>query len=92
MLLIIIHSFFTAVKFTAVKKEVAVKFYNRTSEIVELQKIKGMAYKDHSKLTVLVERRRIGKTLLILNALKDESLIYLFFVFVFDISRAIIGR
>ena len=68
------------------------KFYNRTSEIVELQKIKGMAYKDHSKLTVLVERRRIGKTLLILNALKDESLIYLFFVFGFDISRAIIGR
>ena len=51
-----------------------------------------MAYKDHSKLTVLVERRRIGKTLLILNALKDESLIYLFFVFGFDISRAIIGR
>ena len=57
------------------------KFYNRTSEIVELQKMKGMAYKEHSKLTVLVERRRIGKTLLILNALKDESLIYLFFVF-----------
>ena len=54
------------------------KFYNRTSEIVELQKIKGMAYKDHSKLTVLVGRRRIGKTSLILNALKDESLIYLF--------------
>ena len=54
------------------------KFYNRTSEIVELQKMKGMAYKDHSKLTVLVGRRRIGKTSLILNALKDESLIYLF--------------
>ena len=54
------------------------KFYNRTTEIAELQRIKEMAYNDHSKLTVLTGRRRIGKTSLILNALKDETIVYLF--------------
>lgn len=54
------------------------KFYNRTTEIAELQRIKEMAYQDHSKLTVLTGRRRIGKTSLILNALKDETIVYLF--------------
>ncbi|MFI3262741.1 MAG: ATP-binding protein [Rikenellaceae bacterium] len=54
------------------------KFYNRTKEIAELRRIKEMAYSDHSKLTVLVGRRRIGKTSLILNALAGEQLIYLF--------------
>ncbi len=54
------------------------KFYNRTKEIAELRRIKEMAYNDHSKLTVLVGRRRIGKTSLILNALEGEMLIYLF--------------
>jgi len=54
------------------------KFYNRTKEIAELQRIKEMAYNDHSKLTVLTGRRRIGKTSLILNALKEETIVYLF--------------
>ena len=54
------------------------KFYNRTKEIAELQRVKEMAYKDHSKLTVITGRRRIGKTSLILNALKEETCIYLF--------------
>ncbi|HEY5570955.1 MAG TPA: ATP-binding protein [Bacteroidales bacterium] len=54
------------------------KFYNRTTEIAELQRIKVMAYNDHSKLTVLTGRRRIGKTSLILNALRDETIVYLF--------------
>lgn len=54
------------------------KFYNRTTEIAKLQRIKGMAYDDHSKLTVITGRRRIGKTSLILNALKDDVIIYLF--------------
>jgi len=54
------------------------KFYNRSKEIAELQRIKLMAYKDHSMLTVLTGRRRIGKTALILNALKDETIVYLF--------------
>ncbi len=54
------------------------KFYNRTSEIAELQQIKEMAYNDHSRLTVITGRRRIGKTSLILNALKEELIVYLF--------------
>lgn len=54
------------------------KFYNRTKEIAELQRVKEMAYHDHSKLTVLTGRRRIGKTSLILNALKGETIVYLF--------------
>lgn len=54
------------------------RFYNRTSEIAELQRIKEMAYNDHSKLTVITGRRRIGKTSLILNALKEDVIVYLF--------------
>lgn len=54
------------------------KFYDRTEEIRNLQKIKESAYKEHSKLTVLTGRRRIGKTSLIFKALEDETIIYLF--------------
>ena len=54
------------------------KLYNRTKEIADLQRIREMSYNDHSKLTVLTGRRRIGKTSLILNALKDEAVVYLF--------------
>lgn len=54
------------------------RFYNRNTEIAELQRIKEMAYNDHSKLTVITGRRRIGKTSLILNALKSETIVYLF--------------
>lgn len=54
------------------------KFYNRNTEIAELQRTKEMAYNDHSKLTVITGRRRIGKTSLILNALKNETIVYLF--------------
>lgn len=54
------------------------KFYNRSEEIAELQRIKELAYNDHSKLTVLTGRRRIGKTSLILNALTEEIIVYFF--------------
>lgn len=54
------------------------KFYNRTKEIDQLRRIKSMAYTDHSKLTVLTGRRRIGKTSLILNALSEETMVYFF--------------
>lgn len=54
------------------------KFYNRSEEIAELQRIKELAYNDHSKLTVLTGRRRIGKTSLILNALTEETIVYFF--------------
>lgn len=54
------------------------KFYNRTSEIAELKRIKEQAYTEHSKLTVITGRRRIGKTSLIMNAMKEEKMVYLF--------------
>lgn len=54
------------------------RFYNRDAEMAELQRIKEMAYSDHSKLTVLTGRRRIGKTSLILHALQHETIVYLF--------------
>lgn len=54
------------------------KFYSRSEEIAELQRIKELAYNDHSKLTVLTGRRRIGKTSLILNALTEETIVYFF--------------
>lgn len=54
------------------------KFYDRSTEMAELQRIKEMAYNNHSKLTVITGRRRIGKTSLILNALKDDVIVYLF--------------
>ena len=54
------------------------KFYNRETEIANLQRIKDLSYSQHSKLTVITGRRRIGKTSLILNALKDDTIVYLF--------------
>jgi AAA+ ATPase superfamily predicted ATPase len=54
------------------------KFYNREEELAQLKGVKEMAHNDHSKLTVLIGRRRVGKTSLILKALEDDTLIYLF--------------
>ena len=54
------------------------KFYNRETEIGTLRKMRDMAYTEHSKLTVVTGRRRIGKTSLIRRAFDDERFIYLF--------------
>lgn len=54
------------------------KFYNRENEIAKLQEIRDLAYSDHSRLTVVTGRRRIGKTSLIVKAMGEESFIYLF--------------
>ena len=55
------------------------KFYNREEEILQLKNICNKAYAEHSRFTVVMGRRRIGKTSLILNAMKEEEcLIYLF--------------
>ena len=69
--------FATVVKFTTVKKR-TMKFYDREKEIARIQEIKEMAYTDHSRLTVLTGRRRIGKTALIRQALQSETLAYRF--------------
>jgi AAA+ ATPase superfamily predicted ATPase len=61
------------------------KFYGRESEIAELLRIQELAFNDYSKMTVVMGRRRIGKTNLIVEALsrsdyKNDSMptLYLF--------------
>lgn len=55
------------------------KFYNRTSEIKELQRIQKLSFDSYSRMTVITGRRRIGKTSLAVEATKGEaSTVYLF--------------
>ena len=54
------------------------KFYNRTSEIKELQRIQKLSFDSHSRMTVITGRRRIGKTSLAVEATKGETSVYLF--------------
>jgi hypothetical protein len=54
------------------------KFYNRTSELNELQRIRELSFNDHSRLTVVTGRRRIGKTSLIMKSVEGLPTVYLF--------------
>ncbi len=54
------------------------RFYNRTSELAELQRIRDLSFNDHSRLTVVTGRRRIGKTSLIMKSVEDLPTVYLF--------------
>jgi len=54
------------------------KFYNRTSELAELQRIQNLSFNDHSRLTVITGRRRIGKTSLIMKSVENLPTVYLF--------------
>ena len=54
------------------------KFYDRINELAELKRIQALAFSDHSRLTVVTGRRRIGKTSLILKAVEDLPTVYLF--------------
>lgn len=54
------------------------KFYDRTSELAELERIKQLSFNDSSRLTVVTGRRRIGKTSLILNCTENTPTVYLF--------------
>jgi len=54
------------------------KFYNRTSELAELRRIQNLAFSDHSRLTVVTGRRRIGKTSLVMKSVEGLPTIYLF--------------
>jgi AAA+ ATPase superfamily predicted ATPase len=47
------------------------KFHNRTSELAELKRIQNLSFNDHSRLTVVTGRRRIGKTSLIMKSVED---------------------
>ena len=54
------------------------KFYNRHNEITELQRIKNLSWSEHSRMTVITGRRRIGKTSLIMKSVENEATVYLF--------------
>ena len=54
------------------------RFYNRTSELAELQRIQDLSFSDHSRLIVVTGRRRIGKTSLIMKSVEDLPTVYLF--------------
>ena len=61
--------FITVVTVTSITKTKNMKFYNRTSELAELQQIQNLSFSDHSRLTA-VTGRRIGKTSLIMKPLE----------------------
>ena len=54
------------------------KFYNRTSELAELERIRNLAFKDYSRMTVVTGRRRIGKTSLVMKSVANSPSVYLF--------------
>jgi AAA+ ATPase superfamily predicted ATPase len=53
------------------------KFYNRTKELEELELIRQQSI-EHSQMTFIIGRRRIGKTKLILQSTKDQPVVYFF--------------
>jgi AAA+ ATPase superfamily predicted ATPase len=55
---------------------VDMRFYDRISELAEMERIRSLSVKGHSRLTVVTGRRRIGKTSLIMEAAPDAG--YLF--------------
>ena len=54
------------------------KFYDRESEVASMMFMQERAFSDHSRLTVITGRRRIGKTSLMLEACKGQPTVYLF--------------
>ena len=54
------------------------KFYNREKELALLEKTRQIAFTQHSQMTVLTGRRRIGKTKLILKSCEESPTVYLF--------------
>lgn len=53
------------------------KFYNREAEIQQLREINKLS-QSHSQMTVLIGRRRIGKTKLLIQFIADSPAVYLF--------------
>ena len=53
------------------------RFYNREQELAELQRIRGKSFVD-AQMTVLVGRRRIGKTSLLKKDSEENLSVYLF--------------
>lgn len=64
------------------------KFYNRESEIQQLNEIENLSH-ENSQMTVVIGRRRIGKTKLLLRTSENKEVVYLF---VSKKSEAILSR
>lgn len=62
---------------TAIQTEQGMKFYDRIKELELLQKIKEQS-RNSACFTVMVGRRRIGKTSLLLESMKGKKFLYLF--------------
>lgn len=54
------------------------KFYNREKELRQLAEIRQRSFDNHSQMTVITGRRRIGKTKLIMKSCEDTPTVYLF--------------
>ncbi len=54
------------------------RFYNRETELNILEKTRQTAFNNHSQMTVLTGRRRIGKTSLVFKSCEDTPTVYLF--------------
>lgn len=54
------------------------KFFDRKSELAQLERQRKIAFNDHSQMTVLTGRRRIGKTMLIRKSCEKSTMVYLF--------------
>ena len=54
------------------------KFYGITDKLKELKRIQNLSFIDHSRLTVLTGRKRIGKTSPIVKACENTPIVYLF--------------
>lgn len=54
------------------------KFYNRQKELERLDNTRRIAFSDHSQMTVLTGRRRVGKTKLMLKSCEGTPTLYLF--------------
>ncbi len=67
-------------KFTTVEFNVNgyMKFYNRNKELEQLARIRHQTFDNHSQLTVITGRRRIGKTKLIMKSCEGTPTVYLF--------------
>ncbi|MDE6754134.1 MAG: ATP-binding protein [Muribaculaceae bacterium] len=54
------------------------KFYNRERELQQLAEIRDRAFYNHSQMTIVTGRRRIGKTKLIMKSCEGSQTVYLF--------------
>lgn len=54
------------------------KFYDREPELKELKEVQEIAFTNHSQMTAIMGRRRIGKTTLVKKSCEGTKMLYLF--------------